>query len=278
MVSTLQKLIRKRLSCSIVVVIFLLGILPIQSWKYTDTYYPACLENGHFPDAPVHTNDSDPSFSATVLTLPYSEESGRYTEFVGLWQEVWPSLNIYPILGVTGTIRGLGHTVSTIQMLESAHRMGSDIALILEDDAVPFEATTLEEDIKAVLPYWEPRSPILFLGAHHIKQAEQPDLQTGLTKIKNSLGSYAYMVRREHLLCLANHIRLYLSKPSQMYSTDHFWWKDVFPHYSSLPVLATPLLVDHKSGGWSSTWGKIRKPSLWEGKRNWWTVKNVNGV
>eukprot|EP01089_Gocevia_fonbrunei_P020624 TRINITY_DN7724_c0_g2_i1.p1 TRINITY_DN7724_c0_g2~~TRINITY_DN7724_c0_g2_i1.p1 ORF type:complete len:274 (+),score=23.56 TRINITY_DN7724_c0_g2_i1:42-863(+) len=273
MLSTVQ-----RLSSSIIVFTILLSVLPARSWKFTDTYYPACLENGHFPDAPVYRNGTNPSFSAAVLTLPYSHESGRYGNNSILWKENWPSLDIYPFLGITGTVRGLGQTVSTIQMLEWAYRIGSDITLMLEDDSVPFEPNTIEEDIRALLPFWEPNSPILFLGAHHIEQAEAPNLETHVTKIKFGYGAYAYMVRREHLRCLSNHLRLYFTKATQAYATDKFWWKDVFPIYSSLPIVATPLLADHKSQGWSSTWGRKRKPSLWEGKRNWWTVKNVNGV
>eukprot|EP01089_Gocevia_fonbrunei_P017126 TRINITY_DN546_c0_g1_i1.p1 TRINITY_DN546_c0_g1~~TRINITY_DN546_c0_g1_i1.p1 ORF type:complete len:282 (+),score=20.05 TRINITY_DN546_c0_g1_i1:102-947(+) len=244
----------------------------IQPWVYSKGTL-GCFANGTFHPASVYQQGDEPSFSALVLTLPYSfHENHNSNRNLDVWHKYYPSHELHQLWTIETDLVGLGHAVSTIQMLEKAYNLGGDIALLLEDDAVPFDGETFKKDIEVMLPHWDPYSPILFLGGYKITPSETYNLKTHVTKLRESLGTFGYLVRREHLLCLANHIRFFVRDKRSNYNIENHWHSFIFPNYSAPPILATPLLVDKKSGPF-----RHNSRGGWEGQREWWKIwRNKN--
>ena len=195
------------------------------------------------------------------------------------WLHLWPELSFITIRSFEHKLRGLGLTISIIQALESAYYDNNfPFAIFFEDDARPFATVlarnySLNQYFYKLLDNWEIDSPILFLGAHHI--SANINISNGLSDLHICLGSYAWVARRNYFLVLAKLLRKSVSEAGiRPLSPDVLLSK--FIDKTTLSKVATPLLVDHKSGQFSDTWHFVRGKSTWEGQPYWWKIPSDN--
>eukprot|EP00284_Hemiselmis_tepida_P017536 CAMPEP_0174923918 /NCGR_PEP_ID=MMETSP1355-20121228/6900_1 /TAXON_ID=464990 /ORGANISM="Hemiselmis tepida, Strain CCMP443" /LENGTH=3102 /DNA_ID=CAMNT_0016169659 /DNA_START=138 /DNA_END=9443 /DNA_ORIENTATION=+ len=243
--------------------------------------------------APVHNTPScwRSHYSSSCLgsvkgyVLNMDQYEDRWDNMVEWWGSVWPELSVSRVQTLPTEVRGLGSGAGHIKALEMAVADGVDFALILEDDALPYDVSqlyphrisswsTVLGNLVAQLP---PHSSVLLLGGHHIhpnpKWDTDPSYRAacsskGLVQIFRAYGAYAYVVRRDQIPPLLSLWKQHVQRETQeSYSIDTAWWE---LWETSPAFLATPLMVDHASG-FSHTWSKWVFRD-WEGIREWWTV------
>mmetsp|Transcript_20891 Transcript_20891/g.50943 ORF Transcript_20891/g.50943 Transcript_20891/m.50943 type:complete len:228 (-) Transcript_20891:304-987(-) len=217
---------------------------------------------------------------AYVMTLPEAEgEPARYSRFRKEWATAYPELDIVRITTFRSQKRGLGILASSICAVDRAMQDNVDVAMIFEDDAMPFKPLNQDSwktQFDLLLMRWPNNSLILFLGAHHIvphlprgqKLSRTPKLlDPGIVHIKYAFGAYSYVVRKTHLPCLSKYLRDLAAVDAKAYNHDVDWWRMLFRTHTPAYV-AAPLLVDHRAG-FSMTWLRNRSDA-WMGKREWW--------
>mmetsp|Transcript_9020 Transcript_9020/g.10513 ORF Transcript_9020/g.10513 Transcript_9020/m.10513 type:complete len:364 (+) Transcript_9020:141-1232(+) len=246
---------------------------------------------GHSPSKEIAPGARRKAYITTLPASENPEEPCRLKNMKQIWKQAYPELEMEEVFSFRSPIRGLAVVVTLLLALDHAERDNIDLALFLEDDAVPFNISgglTWVEEFNAALEQWPTNSLALFLGAHNIQTYAPPEhhhklddnseSRSRVILLKEAFGAYAFAVRRAHFQCLREHIQRVLSYPNLRlngkwtYDHDWFWWhRDQLFAAKTPAFLTTPLLVDHSSG-FSVTWGKSRRSS-WMGQRDWWNYQ-----
>lgn len=205
------------------------------------------------------------------------DRAGSLREFNKTWVEsgIWKELTLVPVEAFRHPTRGLGCTLSHIVALERAIDMNIEIGVFFEEDAIPFNNHSVSESIVKMLTHWHKDSPVLFLGAHHMVSNTHANIDDGVTYVTRALGTYGYMVRKQHFQIVVDSLRNDLTKAKKAYSPDVII-SSITGNNRSHCAVATPLLVDHPSGKFSVNWGHNRPISNWEGQSHWWKIKYKN--
>eukprot|EP00510_Aplanochytrium_minuta_P004682 CAMPEP_0184014778 /NCGR_PEP_ID=MMETSP0954-20121128/5898_1 /TAXON_ID=627963 /ORGANISM="Aplanochytrium sp, Strain PBS07" /LENGTH=282 /DNA_ID=CAMNT_0026295397 /DNA_START=236 /DNA_END=1081 /DNA_ORIENTATION=+ len=204
---------------------------------------------------------------AYVTTLPNPKDPGRLDRMQEKWKLAYPELEMQLIHSFRNSGRGLAVLVSMLYAVKQAEDDDVDVAIFLEDDAMPFareddEPGKWKKEFDEVLREWPTNSAALFLGMHSISTHHPVDLHARVNLLRHGYGAYAIAVRKAHLGCIRDYLQYTLLNPLDsrclIYNHDIAWWKSDRLFGSQAPAyVATPLLVDHGEG-YSLTWNGIR--------------------
>lgn len=237
-------------------------------------------------------------FAAAVMSLP--SETGVYgnqtrlKDFNRDWKRAWPDLQVrrQPTFAHHHDLRGYGDFVGFFMALNHAivdQHGAFDYLILFEDDAIPSpnatwpsigEPNTLDtllDDLERV------RGSGLVLGGSMFRGFDKDEAERkashgfgGIVAAEWATGSFAIVLPRDSvrfvyqgLIEAIKNITLPLPKMSGIDLT--FW--DIFNEHKRLGLgsggyVATPLVVDHRSG-WSATWRRmVQRPC--EGRSDFW--------
>ncbi len=228
-----------------------------------------------------------PTFGVYVLSLDemYLDKEERdiilerRTKWIQAWTKVWPEIP-YKWIKAEKLRLGFGNFKGHRAALKLAEADSVDIAIMMEDDAAPFNGTVWPSDLLRLARNWPDESSCLMLGGWWIKptnewMADVPgnlekSMASGLTPIERQWGTYGWAIRRSHIAKLDHWMDMYVSLPRKTPpgTEEALWmfWK-VHPGY-----LATPLLIDHSPGKSFTHNQSSPMRSRWQGKSEWWKV------
>lgn len=225
--------------------------------------------------------------SVRGYALNMDQRRDRWDNMIKWWGAVWPDLAISRVQTSRTDVRGLGAGIGHITALEMAAADDVDFALVLEDNAFPFDVSRLDPQFSPnsswaavlgnLIAHLPSRSSVLLLGGHHIHPNPKWDTDSryraiwrskGIVQIFRSFGAYAYIVSREQITPLLSLWKQHIEQENpDGYNIDIAWWElwKISPAF-----LATPLMVDHASG-FSHTHSEWAARE-WEGVSEWWTI------
>ena len=227
-----------------------------------------------------------PTFGVYVLSLDemYLDKEEldiileRRTKWIQAWTKVWPEIP-YKWIKTEKMKFGFGNFKGHRAALKLAEADSVDIAIMMEDDAAPFNGTVWPSDLLRLTQNWPDESSCLMLGGWWIKptnewMADVPgnlekSMASGLTPIERQWGAYGWAIRRSHIAKLGLWMDKYMSGRTVSAGIEEAQWKfwKVHPGY-----LATPLLIDHSPGKSFTHNQSSPMRSRWQGKSEWWKV------
>jgi hypothetical protein len=207
-------------------------------------------------------------FSAAVQTsvrtsvIVLDSQRDQFESFVRVWS-VWPELNAQLYRAVRNDKRrGEGLCQSVLAVLQRDEGNSPNMpSLIFAPDALPFPGVNY-----SAASILHATSDISFLGGHFVKY-DPAAFNAYWTPIHELFGTYGMAFSPHGRRKIVPKLALYCASNRTAISVD------IFLSACFDAVLATPLLVDHPSQGFSTTWKQYRK---WDfaGNRFWWRLKN----
>lgn len=198
-----------------------------------------------------------------VLVPVLDSQRSLLAQFEHAWNIAWPAAVVVPVPAVLHeTVRGFGQCQSLVRALEmDEHETPLGASFVFEPDALPFHGvayTWLDAHRFDV-------HQVYFLGGHNVRCTPQCTITFPWTNVNLVYGGYGIVLSAHGRRAILPRLSRYCASNITTYSSD------VFLSVCFDAVIATPLLVDHPSQGYSNTW-RANKTWPWAGKRAWWRI------
>lgn len=200
---------------------------------------------------------------ARVSVLVLDSQRALLDGFRHQWRAVWDASAVRIVPTLLSARRGHGQCLGLLDALRMDEAEApSNASFVFEPDALPFEGVAYDwlhtHDFR--------KHEVYFLGGHEIRCTPRCAIEFPWTPVSQVYGGYGMVLSAHGRRAVMTQLESYCNDTDRhMYSTD------VVLSVCFDAVLATPLMVDHPSQGYSNTWG-ANKTWPWAGERAWWHI------